>query len=408
MVEGIKNLFKTKANSKVGQSQQEGADRGGDNQFALIRTGETYHDAGFRLAGQTLGDLNSFGNYLLRIIATVREKQKRDQDKQEAFRRGLRADIAKLKTKGETIEKDLVGLEKRKAEQQDKINTLQLEIADITKGHGGFEGKLAFWIGLVILVCLSFYLFLFYSSASYSAFFRTFGVDDTQVTQAIFDAQALTKAWVDGMAELMLILTIPFVFLAMGFLIHKFQEREHWSKYLQITAIITVAFAFDALLAYEICHKIYELKAANSFAEMPSYTVGMALEDVNFWIIIFSGFLVYIVWGFIFDFIIEEYDAEKLLHKKTYKQRKQIEFCQKEIERIDTDSQNKQKELNDILVETATLEAKLENTFWIDPKEMEVALREFTDGWLVYIANTNLPSAPYKALLDDKIQQLNS
>ena len=40
---------------------------------------------------------------------------------------------------------------------------------------------------------------------------------------------------------------------------------------------------------------------------MPEYTISMAFQSVNFWMIIFAGFIVYLIWGFVFDFIMESH-----------------------------------------------------------------------------------------------------
>ena len=57
---------------------------------------------------------------------------------------------------------------------------------------------------------------MFYSSAAYSAFFKDFTPDDTKITQAIFDSQAIGKALADGITELIFILAIPAVFYSLN------------------------------------------------------------------------------------------------------------------------------------------------------------------------------------------------
>ncbi|MDR1983911.1 MAG: hypothetical protein LBQ28_03700 [Prevotellaceae bacterium] len=159
--------------------------------------------------------------------------------------------------------------------------------------------KASFWIGAGIIF-LTIYLFIFYSSAAYSAFFKNFTPEDGSVTQTIFDAQAFVKAWNDGFAELILILTIPAVFLWLGFLIHKFQEQKDWRKYLKITGLAVIIFFFNCLLAYEITAKIYNIKLQGGLETMPPMTISYALQQINFWLIIFAGFVVNLIWSIMF------------------------------------------------------------------------------------------------------------
>ena len=115
--------------------------------------------------------------------------------------------------------------------------------------------KVKFYIGLGLLLPITLYLFVFYISASYSVFFKEFN-DDT-LSSAIFDPQALTKAFQDGILEAILILTIPFVFMGLGYIIHhckKFRVLEVKLNYW----IIYNHFLFDGLLAYVIEKKIYD------------------------------------------------------------------------------------------------------------------------------------------------------
>ena len=166
-------------------------------------------------------------------------------------------------------------IEKLKEEDIPKIklkcDEIKQEIIDIRKNPDSYvqvdSGKASFLIGIIIITFLTLYLFIFYSSATYSAFFKEFQLTELGVASSIFDAQALSKAYRDGITELLLILTIPFVFIGLGYLIHKFQEQKSSAKYFKITLLILVTFIFDTILAFEITEKIYSVKASNSFQD---------------------------------------------------------------------------------------------------------------------------------------------
>ena len=67
--------------------------------------------------------------------------------------------------------------------------------------------------------------------------------------------------------------------------------------------LFVVTFLFDAILAYLIDEKIYNL---NKRFEDPEFSLGYAIQDPSFWVIIFAGFVSYIIWGLVFDFVMKE------------------------------------------------------------------------------------------------------
>ena len=172
----------------------------------------------------------------------------------------------------------------------EKIESINNEVREIRKKPsqylGSDVGKAGYIIGLIILIFLTIYLFVFYSSASYSAFFKTFTLNEIGVTSSIFDPHAVTNALKEGILELVLILTIPFVFLGLGYLIHKFQEEKGWKKIPKIIGFILVTLIFDVILAYGITKEMHDIKAENSFGDLASYTFQLAFENIHFWTII--------------------------------------------------------------------------------------------------------------------------
>lgn len=252
---------------------------------------------------------------------------------------------------------------------------------------GDSFAKASFWIGFVIILFLTVYLFVFYSSASYSAFFKNFTANDTNVAQAIFDAQAISKAWADGFTELIFILAIPAVFLGLGFLIHKFSEEKGIIKYLKILGLITVTFIFDFIIAYEIVEKLYNIKKEGSFEMMPEMEISMAIKQVNFWLIIFAGFVVYIIWGLVFDFTMREYEKmDKVRYAIKNKEQKLSEYkieCKQIRERISI----LQNEKSSTQGEIDKLKIQLESyvLYFNDVRE---GINNYFTGWVGYLKST--------------------
>lgn len=163
--------------------------------------------------------------------------------------------------------------------------------------------KVQFYMGVLLILPITLYLIVFYISASYSAFFKDF--DSTKVFAAIFDAQAYRKAMDEGTMEGIFVCTIPFVFMGLGYLIHMFQNARSRMWKLKLVLLFTVTFIFDLILAYLIENKIYDF---NKTLDSAPYNFRIAISTVDFWGIIFAGFLVYIIWGLVFDFIMKEHE----------------------------------------------------------------------------------------------------
>lgn len=190
-----------------------------------------------------------------------------------------------------------------------KMSTFKDEISDVKHNPEKYvedvdkKPKAQFYLGLIVLIPITFYLLVFYMSASFSAFFKDF--ESGGLTAAIFDGHALSKAINDGWLEGVFIATIPFAFMGLGYLIHMFQKHKGWLSYVKIGILFIVTFIFDAILAYQIEKKIYDMERTPDSSE---FDLEIAFTKAEFWGIIFAGFVVYIIWGLVFDFIMKEYE----------------------------------------------------------------------------------------------------
>lgn len=355
-------------------------------QFVLVDRYEEGREKAQTLGGSEVGLMNC-----IRVIyENHKECLRRDEIEQEKAKKPYRVKLQGYLKKNEQY---TIRIDKIKGEEipriKDKIGTIKEEIQEIKRNPEDFLGdkvsKAGFIIGGIILAFLTIYLFVFYSSASYSGFFKEFSLNSIGVANSIFDPQALSKAWKDGFTELILLITIPFVFLGLGYLIHKLQEKKSWTKYLKITMLIFVTFIFDAILAYEITEKIYSIKAENSFDDIPAYSVSLAFQSVNFWLIIFAGFIVYIIWGLVFDFVMEAY--AKLDKVGNFIRSKQEEIRNKEadIDKLEVEINKLNYVVGDNETEAEKLRTIIEHTDVIKPKELEHSIVRFFDGWLEYL-----------------------
>lgn len=344
----------------------------------------SYRDYGFQKAGSHHGTIEGLATCLHRLYEDYKREIKNDIAKQEELKKPIRLKIEQLKGDIDRLEKKI---EKIKSDTmpkiQHRIESLREEKSHIRKNPqeitGDDAGKASYYIGGIILVFLTVYLFVFYSSASYSAFFKEFTLNEIGVANSIFDAKALSNAYKDGMTELILILTIPFVFLGLGYLIHKFQEQKTFTKFFKITMLIVVTFIFDSILAYEITEKIYNIKKENSFETVPEYSISFAFKSINFWLIIFAGFVVYLIWGMVFDFVIEAHGKMDKVKIALIEKEKQIHEAETELKDLEVQIDKMNHTIDDNKTEINKLNTVLQSA--IIPREFEQDVSHFFDGW---------------------------
>ncbi len=342
------------------------------------------HHQAYLLGGSTAG----LRVCLQKVYFNFKERIKEDTDKQEELKRPARIALEEQKGNIERWENRIRELrEEHIPAIKRKIEVLKEEKSNIRKNPqeiiGDVTGKASFYIGTIILLFLTLYLFTFYSSASYSAFFKEFTLNQIGVANSIFDAQALSKAVKDGVMELVLILTIPFVFLGLGYLIHKLQESKGLMKFVKIATLVVVTFIFDAILAYEITEKIYNIKKENSFGDVPEYSIGTALSSINFWLIIFAGFIVYLIWGFVFDFVLEAFGKIDKVKVAIKEKDRQIEDANKQVEEYGLDIDKMRHQIDYAKTKVKTLNETINSV--IIPREFEQEVYSFMAGWLAWM-----------------------
>ena len=234
---------------------------------------------------------------------------------------------------------------------------------------------------------LSLYLFTFYISTSYSAFFKPFDANST-IIMNVLDSKAFSKAWQDGSLEGAFVTFIPFVFLGLGYLIHMFGEVKSVANYIKIGLLLLTTFVFDAILAYQIEEKIYEL--TKTF-DTPAFNLHIAFEKIQFWGIIFAGFVVYLIWGVVFDFIMKEHREKDKIKHEQLRRKKDIQIHQDRITDIEIQKEKLIAELSDI--KKLSLEAqgrvvtlqRIIDAVIIPTKEYVLYASEYMQGWITFI-----------------------
>lgn len=389
-----KGLFKLKKVEPVENQPEAVREMNTDgvlNENSLLNNDNTtVKRLGFNSAKEHNGSTIGLSICLNRIYLDHKKMVTEDGVKQAELKKPYRLKLHDIKAENEGIIKRK---EKIKSEEitncNTKIEKIRRDIAEIRENPerltGDKSGKASFYIGFIILVFLTVYLFIFYSSASYSSFFKEFTISEIGIANSIFDAQALSKAFKDGFTELILIITIPAVFLGLGYLIHKSGEKKGYKKFMFIGSLIFVTFIFDVIIAYEICEKIYNIKKTNSFQSIPDYSLGLAFQSINFWLIIFAGFVVYLIWGLVFDFTIEAHENQDKVRLAIKHKEEEIKVIEQTIDKLNLEINSLEEKENKNIAEINKLNELIEHTTII-PKEFEQYLYHFMQGWIHWMS----------------------
>jgi hypothetical protein len=373
-MKSIKELFSVKKSEETITKPKEGAEE--DREQIRI----TYYQSGFAASVKATGGPIVFKACLQNLYHSFEDQCRKQKDEQERLKQPYREEQEKHKIELKKFETGLSIHEKKEDELNKNIENLKQEIVEVRKNPEnyieGIKGLTAqFYIGLALLLPITLYLLVFYVSASYSAFFKEFS--DDSLTAAIFDKDAFTNAFSDSWLEGLLVMTIPFVFMGLGFVIHMYQKNISIKNTIRLISLFTLTFLFDGLLAYIIEKKIYDF---NKTPDSPLYNLKIALGEAEFWMIIFAGFVVYVIWGLVFDFVMKEHeklDAIKIYIRSKKEEIKNIEKQLVKVTHLINDFKNK-------IIEEAgkisLLQSKIDG-FVFPIKEYLNYHNQYKEGW---------------------------
>lgn len=373
-----------------------------DSPFKILEENEedreqiriTYYQSGFAASVKATGKPIVLKACLQNLYMSFEDQCRKQKMEQDKLKQPYREEQEKNRTELKKSEAAIGIYEKKEQDINDNIDQIKNEIIEVKRNpdkYGIEEGKglkAQFYIGLILLLPITLYVLVFYISASYSAFFKEFSNDS--LTAAIFDADAFTNAFKASWLEGVLVITIPFVFMGLGYVIHMVQKGKGIKNIFRLVALFTITFLFDGLLAYIIEKKIYEF---NKTTESSPYNLNIALGEPEFWMIIFAGFVVYIIWGLVFDFVMKEFEnIDKI--RAFIRGRKENLL---NLEKLKSDYVNKINDFKQQIVivngKISELQAKIDG-FVFPVKEYLHYHHQYKEGWFQAIG-TEL-ALPYK------------
>ncbi|AFH48915.1 Hypothetical protein IALB_1204 [Ignavibacterium album JCM 16511] len=254
------------------------------------------------------------------------------------------------------------------------------------------KDNLLLWLYGILSLFIAVFLYFFYSSVIYSAVFRDVSISKFTIFDSIFYPKSIEEAYSKGLAALMIVLFSPFIFLALGLAIEHIKTKNS-NKY-RFTWIGVAIFTFivDALLAYHISERIYNAKAINSFGNVKPFSIGDAIVDLNFWIIIALGFCVYLLFGYIFSLYTEQRLNKNKFDETERMMKGKVASAFQHIENIKNNIRTLEQEVYSLNISITEIEKEYDKIFY-SPNELIKIISDFALGWVKYLQNAKTPES---------------
>lgn len=355
------------------------------------RDKETYQEYGSRICGLLGGIVETLDPFLTKIYTQERRQQEGNEEEQKKLKELIKQEITAIETQIKTKEQNLDNLSKKQQKIADDIKEKNDQLSHLNSDpHTVNSGlKVQMILGLIIIVLLTIYLFIFYSSTIYMGFVMPSESDEALLSKALFNPQALPNAWDDGVSEFCFVLLMPVIFLALGFLFHFFKANHGIKGMIKAGLLLIVTFLFDCLLAYKIGETLYNTWVLSQLGTQNKYSISSAINDPNTWAVILCGFIAYLIWGLVFDQVVTAYE-EKTTHKSEIKSlTKQINDYQKELKILDNQEADLKSDIINLEGQKKQKEQMLNANVVFSEIEIKEDLNDFFAGWLVVMKTVN-------------------
>jgi hypothetical protein len=331
----------------------------------------------------------------------------------------LEAEVLQKKDAKENAKTALESLGFQKEAKDKKIEELEIERINMKEEGAPTGDTIPFVISTFIVILLTCYLFVFYSSTGYSALFGL--KNNAKVTAAIINPETFSDAAAKGGGVLVAIILFPVIFLGLGFLIHDALEKK---KYGVISILLFFTLIVDAIMGYKITEALHNIQL-NKAEVSEQWQAKMVFSDVNFYLILMLGFVVYIIWGALLNYTLTKYN--EMQPKKALEL--MLENLDRKIEEQRNDLLEMMSKISNSKGQIASLDNEIEQktkdaigykngVIPVDISKLRSIVGQFMQGWFGYISFmfkneenkikelTIISAETQKVWLDNKINNL--
>ncbi len=373
----------------------------------------TYTQLGFRSAQKSQSSPEAIDGYLAIVFDKFLEDQKLDEQGLKDRISKLRAEVQQERSKKQDAIAEINANRRNKEDKEKEIEELELEKIDIKNGDGESGDTTSFVIGAFITLLLTLYLFVFYSSSGYSAFY---GIKPGSL--GFINPNVFADATNKGGGVISLIILFPVIFLGLGFLIHDALEKiksgkNKISSIVTILVLLFITFVADAFIGYKISEGVH-VNDFNSGRTDKLWEFNMIFSDINFYLVLILGFVVYVIWGFLLNYV--------LGHSYLKTESEKVKLM---LEKVNNRISEKRKELTDVISrihklesDIVTIDNKIEEkqkdiigyengVIPINVASLKGSVGEFMGGWQNYTFG-NLSYTKAQVFIDEAIKRQNA
>ena len=386
----------------------------------------TYTQYGFRSAQKSQSNHEAVEGYLNNVYDKFLEEQKLDEQGLKARISKLKAEVHQEKTKKNDATAEISSNKRHKEDKEKDLEELELEKIEIRNGDGELGDTSSFIIGAFITFLLTLYLFVFYSSSGYSAFY---GIKPGSL--GFINPNVFADAQNKGGGVIALIILFPVIFLGLGFLIHnsletnkKLISKGEPKSYVLIISLLIITLIADIFIGYKISQGVHT-NEFNAGLTNDTWKFKMIFEDINFYLVLVLGFVVYVIWGFLLNYVLShsylKTESEKVklmienINGKITEKRNELTEIISKIHRLESDIINSDNKIQEKEKDILGYEA---GDIPINISSLKGSVGEFMGGWQNYTHGNFYKEEALKlnndaikaqsAWLENKIQNLNS
>ena len=214
----------------------------------------TLKQFGFQSATNSQSNPESIYGYFAKLFDRFLDEQKPNEQELKNRISKLREEVLHEKVRKNELLTEVTISKTEKQNIEDEIQQLELERIDVKNGDGELGDTTSFVIGAFITILLTLYLFIFYSSSGYSAFY---GIK--QGSLGFINGNVFAEAINRGAGAFAMTILFPIIFLGLGFLIHNALEtnkamvkEDKPKKYGLIANLLLITFIADAFIGYKM------------------------------------------------------------------------------------------------------------------------------------------------------------
>lgn len=357
-----------------------------------------WHKMGFNAASKSSSHLSAVEGILDTVYNSFLKTQQLDEEGKKKRVTQLKKENEQEANKQNELVADIESKNNWMEEKREKIQELELERIDLRKGDSDIDSTSEippFIIASFITLLLTLYLFLFYSSTGFSVFY---GIENGM--DGFINSDVFSMAQDRGMGALIFVILFPVVFLAVGFALHtsleknkKLKKQKKRPKYLGIVMIFLITLIADSIIGYKISEGVHN-NAVNMGLTRKSWKFEMIYSDINFYLVLILGFVVYVIWGVLLNYVLSH------PYLKSYSEKTKLL-----LENLEDRIQTQKNDLKQIVDSIHQLEGKLKNTetkmaynrslihdyeadvIPVDTALLSSAVSKFMMGWQTFTTN---------------------